>query len=95
MFTTYNIYTRTEDGASHKVAELGVPPQGCWWAGNFVQGPEWPEIVFSRKDPEEAFIIRADIDEDVSEEADTEWDRIMEEAKYEDLYNDLTSAGWG
>lgn len=39
-----------------------------------------------------------DYDSWADEEADTEWDRIREEIKYNDLYDDgqaLASAGWG
>ena len=79
-FTTYNLYF-SRNGQPDKVAELGVPPQGCWWGGNFIQGPDWPEMVWSEDGNGYAF--RADLDEEPTEEENTEWDQVMEEARYD------------
>ena len=94
-FTTYNLYF-SRNGETTKVAELDIPPQGCWWSGTFIQGPDWPEMVWSEDGNGYAF--RADLDEEPTEEENTEWDHIMEEARYNDLYDDaeaLASAGFG
>jgi hypothetical protein len=97
--TTYNIYFSRNghpDVEGIKVAELGVPPQGCFWGGNYIQGPDWPEMVWSEDG--NGYAYRADLDEEPTEEENTEWDRIMEEARYNDLSDDaeaLSSAGFG
>ena len=74
-FTTYNLYF-SRNGQPDLVAELGVPPQGCWWGGVFIQGPDWPEMV--RSEVGEGYAYRADLDVEL-----TKWDRAMEEARYD------------
>jgi len=94
-FTTYNLYF-SRNGQPVLVAELGVPPQGCWWGDNFIQGPDWPEMVWSEDG--DGYAYRADLDVPATEEEDTEWDRIMEEARYDDYSDDaevFASIGWG
>ena len=95
-YTTYNIYVSRNGLYLYKVAELNVPPEGCWWSGTFIQGPDWPEKV--QHEDGNGYAFRADLDEEPSEEQNTEWDHIMEEARYDDLYDDaeaLASAGFG
>lgn len=60
-FTTYNIYF-SHNGEPYLAAELDIPPQGCWWWDTFIQGPDWPEIVWSEDG--NGYAYRADLDED-------------------------------
>lgn len=85
-FTTYNIYVSRNGLYLYKVAELNVPPEGCWWSGTFIQGPDWPEMV--QHEDGSGYAYRADLDEEPSEEDYYDgYDASEEEA--------FTSIGWG
>jgi len=81
-YTTYNIYA-SRNGQPDKVAELDVPSQGCWWGDVFIQGPDWPEMV--RSEVGEGYAYRADLDVELTEEDNTEWDRITWRTATEEL----------
>jgi len=73
----YNMYF-PKSGFNKPAAEIGIPPEGAFLWDTFVEGPDFPDVVWGRDDS--SYAIRKDLDPELTDEEleyrNAQWDEI-------------------
>lgn len=79
----YNIYYPAS-AAHGPAATIGIPPQGAFLWDTFVEGPDYPGIVYDKDCF--SYAVRKDLDQELTDEEimeqNTQWDDIWIRVKH-------------